>query len=61
VLARCRLAGGERVRRLDDAALWAALAAAGRRGGLVKVAGSGVLLAGIATDPWTGRREPPVR
>jgi len=52
VLARCRLAEGEHVRRLDDRALWAALAAAGRGGGLVKVEGSGVLLAGIATDPW---------
>jgi hypothetical protein len=58
VLARCRLAPGERVRRLDDDALWSALGAAGRGGGLVKVDGGGVLLAGIVTDSWTTRRDP---
>ena len=58
VLARCRLATGEHVRRLDDAALWAALGAAGRGGGLVRIDGGGVLLAGIVTDSWTTRRDP---
>jgi hypothetical protein len=52
VLARCRATGSERVERIDDASLQAALGASGRRTGFVRCGSRVTVTAPV--DDWSG-------